>query len=123
MLSTNEYKVLSKIKEINDEISKQKLDNKYEFMFKSQILNEVNIEEYELNEIMQKLNHENYICNLFNSDDKYIHGTRLTDKGLMALKYNKKNWIKYIFKNYIWVIITIFLTAILTAYFTYLFTK
>ena len=123
MLNINERKVLSEIKKIDESTRNQNTNNEYEFMFKSKITQSVNIEEYELNEILRNLNEKGYICNIFNSDNNYIHGTQLTDKGQMALKYNTKHWIIYIFKNYIWVIFTIFLTAILTAYFTVLFTQ
>lgn len=122
MLSTNEKKVLTTIKQIDDEESKSK-ERISNFIFTSKIAKELNLEEYELNEIMRSLNEKGYICNIFNEDDKYIHGTKLTDKGKVELKHYVKNVAIYIFKQYVWVVITILITAILTAYFTSLFTR
>lgn len=121
MLSANEKKVLTIIKQIDDEESKS-LERISNFIFTNKIAKELNLEDYELNEIMRSLNEKDCICNIFNEDDKYIHGTKLTDKGKVELKHYVKNVIIYIFKQYIWVVITILMTAILTAYFTSLFT-
>lgn len=122
MLSIDEYKVLSKIKNINDNAS-CKNSEEYEFTFRSKILSETDIEDYELNEILRSLDNKGYICNLFNKDTKYIYCTKILDSGKVALKNYKKDFAKHIFNKYIWVVFTIILTAILTGYFTSFFTK
>lgn len=125
MISYKEYKVLKFIKLIKDESSANK-NYTSDFIFKSKIdekIKKMKLEDYEVNEIMRKLDKEEYICNLFNSDTKSIYGAEITDSGLLAIKNYKKETARYILKRYIWVLFTILATAILTGYFTSFFTK
>ena len=125
MLTYREYKVLSLIKQIYDEES---LNSNYSSSFKFQEkiiekVSELNIEVYELNEIMRSLDKKGYICNIFNNDTKDIYCTEIMDSGKVALKNYKKDLVIFIFNKYIWIVLTIIITAILTGYFTAYFTK
>lgn len=115
MITCNEYKVLTAIKAATE-------SKNGKFVFKDEI-KIPHLDEFEINEIMRELYRQQHITNIFNSDDKCIHGAKIEDSGLVEIKNYKKNLIKHILTNYVWVLITIILTAILTGYFTHLFTK
>lgn len=123
MLTKNEYKVLSVIKELNDS-TEDNQDKKYSPILYSKVTAKISgYEEYELNEIVRALDDKDCTSNLFSTDDSDILCTKITDKGNFELKHYHKNLFSYIFKRYIWVLFTIIITAILTGYFTAIFTK